>query len=65
MDDDFKAEFEDSVFNHTGLRDQYGPSPSVYDVKCAGKCKENGLNEAGWFSLVHPLLLLLVLENDV
>ncbi len=69
MDVAFRAEFDDSVFDHTGLRDIYGPSPSAYEVdrivKRARKCQENGVNEAGWFSFVHSHLLLLALENDV
>ncbi len=62
-------ELKAGAFDATGLRDTFGPSPSPRDVdrivKRAGKCQENGLNEAGWFSLVHSHLLLLALENDV
>ncbi len=69
MGAEFGAEFHDSVFNFTGLRDEYGPSPSARGieriVKRASQCHILKYDEAAWFTVVHSRLLALALENDV
>jgi hypothetical protein len=64
----FRRGFDDDVFEFTGHRDAFGPSPSPAAVnriiRRAVKCETRGLNEAAWFSLVHSEVLALALENE-
>jgi hypothetical protein len=72
MDADFVSAFNEEavqIFDPTGSRDAYGPTPAAEVVDAirqrAEKCENDGFDEVAWMCLVHSPLMLLALENDM